>query len=295
VARLSAEQALPSAQAALRSFERASRTFAAACPVHDEARRRLLERLPWMRIEPRTIVDLGCALGAGAQALAASYPAARVIALDRSPAMLDAAARLRPETRSVDFFVADAAQLALPTASVDLVFANLLLPWCPQEAVFEEVARVLAEGGLFLFSTLGPDTLQEVRRAWAATDDQIHVHGCFDMHDLGDLAASQGLLEPVLDVDRIELTYRDVASMVADLRGCGATNIAAGRRRTLTGPRRWAAFEQALLAARRAGRISLTVELILGQAWGSGRARPAPDSDREFSVPVDNIRRRPRA
>jgi malonyl-CoA O-methyltransferase len=293
--RLSAAQAMPSAHAARRAFERASGTFAAACPVHDEARRRLLARLPWMRIEPRTVVDLGCALGAGARGLAAVYPTARVIAVDSSPAMLAAAAAavtgggaLRP----VDYLLADAVQLGLASASVDLIFANLLLPWCRPDAVFREAARVLTQGGLFLFATLGPDTLQEVRRAWASTDDSIHVHGFYDMHDLGDLLASQGLLEPVMDVDRIQVTYPDVASLVTDLRACGATNTADGRRRTLTGPRRWAAFEQTLLAARQAGRISLTVELILGQAWGSGKPGSPAGGEQEYSVPVDRIRRR---
>lgn len=290
MARLSAVQAMPSAPAAQRAFERASGTFAAACPVHDEARQRLLERLPWMRIEPRTAVDLGCALGAGARALSEIYPAAHVIGADNSPAMLAAAAAAA--SSSIDYVLADAEQLELADASVDLVFANMLLPWCRPDAVFKEVARVLTRSGLFMFATLGPDTLQEVRRAWATADDCIHVHGFYDMHDLGDLVASQGLLEPVMDVDRIEVTYPDVPALVADLRACGAINTAAGRRRTLTGPRRWAAFERALLAKRRSGRICLTVELILGQAWGSGTPRPLQSDGREFSVPVDRIPRR---
>ena len=77
------------------------------------------------------------------------------------------------------------------------------------------------EGGAVLFATLGPDSLQEVRAAFAAVDDRIHVHAAFDMHDLGDLALAAGLAEPVLDVDRIEVTYRASAGLVRDLRGMG--------------------------------------------------------------------------
>src|SRR5690606_204638 len=127
--------------------------------------------------------------------------------------------------------------------------------------VFREAARTMTSGGLFLFATLGPDTLEQLRRAWAAVDDRVHVHALFDMHDLGDLAVSAGLAEPVVDVDRMELTYRDVDSMISDLRACGAVNVAAGRRRELTGPSRFRRFVAALEAQRRDGRIPVTIEL----------------------------------
>ena len=98
---------------------------------------------------------------------------------------------------------------------------------------------MLAEGGAMLFATLGPDSLQEIRSAFAAVDDRIHVHAAFDMHDLGDLALAAGLAEPVLDVDRLEVTYADLAGLVRDLRAAGGVNVAGGRRRSLTGAARW--------------------------------------------------------
>jgi malonyl-CoA O-methyltransferase len=236
--------------------------------VHDEARLRLLERLDLLRPEPAVIADLGSATGKGAAALAERYPKARVLAVDASLGML-AAGRARAR-RAV---AGNAQRLPLVDGSVQLVFANMLLPWCRPEYLFAETARVLAEGGLALFATLGPDTLEQVRRAWAAVDDQVHVHALFDMHDLGDLAALAGLAEPVMDVDRLVLTYRDVSSMIADLRACGAINVAAGRRSGLTGPSRWRGFERALLGGQRDGRFAVTIELILGQAWGTAPLR----------------------
>src|SRR5262249_36136820 len=130
------------------------------------------------------------------------------------------------------------------------------------------------------------DSLQEVRAAFAAVDTRIHVHAAFDMHDLGDLALAAGLAEPVLDVDRIEVTYADVQSLMRDLRAVGAVNTAGGRRRRLTGRERWRGFTAGL--HRSQGRFAITVELILGQAWGRG-----PASGRgEVLVPVDRIGRR---
>ncbi len=260
---------LPERVAAIRGFDRAGATFDNADAVHGEARRRLLERLQLVRLEPACIVDLGSATGKGAAELAAAFPGARVVAVDRSLAMLK-----RTQARCAGVEVAavagDAERLPLADNSVDLIFANLLLPWCAPDIVFGEMARVLRKGGLATFTTVGPGTLAEVRRAWGHSDDAIHVHGFIDMHDIGDLAVRAGLTEPVMDVDTLRVTYRNTISLVADLRACGAANVAAGRRTTLTGRKRWSEFRDALEATRDDGRFAVTVELIFGQAWGDG-------------------------
>ncbi|HLF11427.1 MAG TPA: methyltransferase domain-containing protein, partial [Gammaproteobacteria bacterium] len=269
MSRLSAEAALPNRRAARRAFDRAQ-GFDDVCVVHDETRRRLLERLELTRLTPRFAVDLGCATGSGAAQLAARFPAARVLAVDSSLGMLRAARRRSPLAASVALVGGDAQLLPLCAGSVQLLFANLLLPWCLPRIVFSEAARVLSPGGLLTFATLGPDSLQEVRRAWAAVDDRIHVHAFFDMHDLGDLALAAGLVEPVMDVDRIQVSYSSLRSLVSDLRACGAVNVASGRRKSLTGARRWQAFERRLLAQGPAQRFTITLELVFGQAWGRG-------------------------
>jgi malonyl-CoA O-methyltransferase len=285
---LSLDDALPETRAARRAFDRALQ-FESACFIHDEARARLLARLDVVRLAPAVAVDLGCATGRGAAALAARYPTARVLGIDSSRGMLRTAAASADE--AVRLVAGDATALPLRAASVELVLANLVLPSCRPERLFAEAARVPTDGGALMFATLGPDSLQEVRAAFAAVDDRIHVHAAFDMHDLGDLAMAAGLAEPVLDVDRIEVTYADVAGLVRDLRAVGAINVAGGRRRTLTGRRRWGRFVERL-PRNIDGRFSVTVELILGQAWGRAPvARPQSGSS-EIRVPIERIRRR---
>ena len=284
---MSLDDALPETRAARRAFDRA-REFESACFIHDEARSRLLERLELVRLAPMVAVDLGCATGRGAARLAARYPAARVLAVDSSQTMLRAAAAGAAE--AVGVVAGDAAALPLRSASVDLVLANLVLPWCRPDRMLAEAARVLRDGGALLFATLGPDSLQEVRTAFAAVDDRIHVHAAFDMHDLGDLALAAGLAEPVLDVDRIEVTYTHVAALVRDLRAVGAVNVAGGRRRSLTGRRRWGRFVERL-PHRADGRFAVTVELILGQAWGRGVVLRRGSSGGEIRVPISRIKR----
>jgi malonyl-CoA O-methyltransferase len=281
------ELALPAREACRAAFARAAATFDAACFVHDWTRERLLQRLPFLRLDPKVIVDLGCATGRGAAVLVRQFPGARVLAIDTSLAMLAAvergtAARLAP-------IAGDAERLPLASRSASLVLANLVLPWCRPDAFFKELARVLAPGGALMFATLGPDTLREVRRAWASVDSGIHVHAAFEMHDLGDAVAAAGLAEPVLDVERMTLEYRDVVDLVRDLRACGAANAAAGRRKALTGRRRWQAFAEGLHATRHGERFDVTIEVIFGQAWGGGaRARAGA----EVVVPLTRIGRR---
>lgn len=279
---LSLDDALPEKRAARRAFDRA-RGFESARFIHDEARARLLARLDFLRLVPRVALDLGSATGHGANELAARYPDARVLALDSSATMQRAAAA--GAAQGVQVLGGDAEAWPLRAASADLVLANLVLPWCRPDRLFAEAARVLTDGGAFLFATLGPDSLREVRAAFAAVDDRIHVHAAFDMHDLGDLALAAGLAEPVLDVDRLTVTYSGLAGLVADLRAAGAINVAGGRRRMLTGANRWRRFEARLVPA--AGRLAVTVELIFGSAWGRG---PRPPRG-EIRVPVERIRR----
>ena len=284
---LSLDDALPEKRAVRRAFDRAT-SFDSACFIHDEARARLAARLELVRRTPAVAVDLGCATGRGAGALAARYPAAQVLAIDSSLRMLQAPAAQPPAGSRV---LGDAQALPLRAASVDLLLANLVLPWCRPDRLFAEAARVLTDGGALMFATLGPDSLQEVRSAFGAVDDLIHVHAAFDMHDLGDFALAAGLTEPVLDVDRIEVTYADVAGLVRDLRAVGGINVAGGRRRTLTGRRRWGRFVEGL-PRNEAGRLTVTVELVLGQAFGRGAGRNPRPAAGEVRVPLASVGRR---
>jgi malonyl-CoA O-methyltransferase len=276
---------LPERTAARRAFARAA-GFDAACFVHDEARRRLLERVDILNLAPRTVVDLGTATGRAAAELAVRFPAARVLAVDSCAPMLAAACARAPGAPAI---AADAEQLPFGAQTVDLLFANLVLPWCSPQAVFAEAARVLRSGGALLFSTLGPDSLAEVRRAFGAVDKEIHVHAAFDLHDLGDWALAAGLGEPVLDVDRLTITYGSVADLVRDLKAVGGTNTAAGRRRTLTGRRRYEAFVDRLAGGRE--RFSVTAELVLGIAWGREPPRSRRLESGEIAVPLERIGR----
>jgi len=277
--------------AARRNANRASSTYDASAVLQARLRQQMIERLEWIAFTPEVIVDLGCGTGHAAAALSRRWPEARVIAVDSAPGMLREAAQ-REEAPRIERLCADAESLPLPDASADLLFCNLMLPWCDDpDAVFTEIARVLRPRGLLTFSTLGPDTLVELREAWRAADDATHVIPFTDMHDIGDGLVRAGLVEPVLDVCRYTLTYPDVRSLMRDLKAIGAQNATSGRPRGLTGRGRLRAVERTYERHREDGVLPATYEAIFGQAWGAV-PRTQQERDGEFAVPVSSLRRR---
>lgn len=280
-------------RAILRHFDAASGTYDESAVLQQRVRQQMIDRLEWIAFEPETALDLGCGTGHAALALACRWPKTRVIAVDFAPGMLRELARHDRDSRC-ERLCADARSLPLPDGSVDLVFCNLMLPWCEDlDAVFTEIARVLRPRGLLSFTTFGPDTLVELRAAWQAADDATHVHPFTDMHDIGDGLIHAGLSEPVLDVSRFTLTYPDVGALMRDLKAIGSQNATSDRPRGLTGRSRMAAVEKAYEAYRSDGVLPATHEVVFGQAWGAIE-RPDRESDGEFAIPVSGIRHRER-
>ena len=273
------------------NFEKASASYDESAVLQARVRQQLIERLDWIAFEPDTVLDLGCGTGHAARALAARWPKARVIAVDFAPGMLREAAR-HDESARCERLCADALGLPLPDASVDLLYSNLMLPWCDDlDAAFSEIARVLRPRGLLTFTTLGPDTLIELHEAWHEADDYTHVIPFADMHNIGDGLIRAGLVEPVLDVVRYTLTYPDIYSLMRDLKAIGVRNATTRRPRGLTGRQTMRTVEQTYERHRHDGKLPASYEIVFGQAWGAVE-RPDAGHDGEFAVPVSAIRRR---
>jgi malonyl-CoA O-methyltransferase len=257
------------------SFDRASASYDAAAVLQAQVRAELLGRLDLVRLAPRVVLDLGAGTGLGARELRRRYRRATVVALDLSFGMLRQARRhSRPFARFARL-CGDAFHLPLKDASVDLVFSNLMLQWCDDlDATVAEIRRVLTPDGFFAFSTFGPDTLTELRAAWSAADARPHVNLFLDMHDIGSALMRAGLTEPVLDVERLTLTYDDVLALTRDLKAIGAHNVVSARARGLTGKAKWRTMTAAYESFRHDGRLPASYEVVYGAAWGA-RGRPA--------------------
>ena len=265
------------------AFSRAADHYEQAAALQQEVERRLLERLDLVRLQPLQVLDLGCGTGRGTQALMSRYPKARLVALDIATSMLGHTRKRGRWLRRPACVCADAERMALADQQFDLVFSSLMLQWCPDiEAAFREIRRVLRPGGLLLFTSFGPDTLVELRNSWASVDAYTHVNAFMDMHDVGDALLRSGFAEPVMDVERMTVTYQDVRGLMRDLKQIGAHNVTRGRPRGLTGKRHMQAFIDAYEQYRRDGVLPASYEVVHGHAW-------APDSAQ--SVPLESLRR----
>ena len=282
---------VPDLRAVRRHFARAAATYDGAAVLQKEVGARMAERLDVVKLSPASILDAGCGTGDAQAEFAVRFPAARYVGLDVAEPMLDAARAKAGLSRSAlarifasfaggrgvvepRFVCGDIAWLPFKTGAFDLVWSNLALQWVSDlPKALAEVDRVLAVDGLITFSTFGPDTLKELRAAFAVVDRHAHVSRFTDMHDIGDMLVGAGFADPVMHMEMVTLTYADAPAMMRDLKAIGATNATHARPRALMGRGRWERALAALEAMRRDGRIPATFEVIYGHAWKAASTR----------------------
>ena len=302
-----------------RAFSRASGGYASAAALQREVEARLLESLDFLALEPGrdprwspgVVLDIGSGPGHATQAMRERWPKARVVALDLSlpmlheiapragRALLDKIALRKP----VERVCADLRALPLADASVDVLFSNLCLQWIDDlPAAFAGFRRVLKPGGLLLCSTFGPDTLWELREAFARADDAPHVSPFASIAQFGDALMHAGFRDPVLDREVLLRGHPDLPALMRELRTIGATNALHRRRHTLTGRARFAAAAAAYEPLRGAGLpehqqalLPASWETITAMAWAPESGAPIRERDGEIaSFPADRIRVRKR-
>jgi len=252
----------------IQSFNRAAHHYSAHAHLQKKIGEDLIQRLHYLTIKPLQIADIGCGSGHLLPLLQQFYPTAQIYGIDVAPQMLQIAQQTHP---TAQFICAEATQLPVATHSIDLIISNLMLQWCNDiHAVFTEFVRVLKPEGTLLFSTFGPDTLQELRLSWAKVDNYNHINYFIDMHNIGDSLLQAGLRSPVMDTERLVLTYPDGMRLMRDLKMIGAHNVTVGRPQGLTGKGKL----QAILAHYETFRtkqnlLPATYEVIYGYALGN--------------------------
>jgi len=272
---------------ARRAFARAAEDYDEAAVLQREIGRRLLGRLEYIRLQPEMIVDIGAGTGEACTSLLKRYPKASVIALDFALPMLHRAKRRGRILRRPLPLCADLEQLPLAAHCVDIIYSNAALQWCSDlSSTFREFRRVLRPGGLLMFTTFGPDTLNELRSAWAQVDGGTHVSSFEDMHDIGDMLVEARFADPVIDAEQITMTYESIDQLMHDIKSIGAQNAAAGRSKGLTGKKRMQQFRHAYEQYRSDGRIPSTWEIVYGHAWAPQQVT----EDGVTTISVDALR-----
>ncbi|HKB59003.1 MAG TPA: malonyl-ACP O-methyltransferase BioC [Gallionellaceae bacterium] len=276
------------------AFSKAAKGYDAAAVLQREVCIRLLDKLDYMTLRPRRVLDVGSGTGWGGRQLGERYHEAEIISLDIALGMLQASRETAGWWRKLfsknrqRFVCADAEALPLAAQSVDMAWSNLALQWCNDlPGTFAGLHRVLRSDGLLIFSTFGPDTLKEIRAAFQGVDGYSHVNRFADMHDIGDMLVAAGFADPVLEMETITLTYHDVRAVMQDLRGIGAHNATAGRAQGMTGKAKWGRIVQNYEALRRDGRLPATFEIVYGHAW---KVPPKKTGDGRAVVSMDSLR-----
>jgi malonyl-CoA O-methyltransferase len=281
------------------AFSRAAGSYDAAAALQHDVEARLLESLDYLEDrEPSVVLDLGCGPGRASATMRQRWPRARVLALDLALPMLHAAKRAsgRPSRWSLrkpfDSICADARALPLADNTVDLLFSNLCLQWVEDlPAVFAGFRRVLRPGGLLLLSSFGPDTLHELRAAFAQADAAPHVSPFASIAQVGDALMHAGFRNPVLDRDAMATHYADLPALMRELRAIGATNALRSRRSTLTGKSRFARAAEAYEVERgNDGLLPASWEIITAMAWAPDAGAPIREAGAEIAqFPADRI------
>lgn len=273
------------------SFGAASEGYDAAAQLQGEVRAELLSRLELLREPPRAVLDLGAGTGLAALALKRRWRRAAVTAVDIAAPMVERARRHSRFWRPIRCVEADARALPFADGEFDLVFSNLMLQWVqPLDAALAEIRRVLRPGGLLLASSFGPLTLTELRAAWAAADDGVHVNDFVDMHDFGMALQRAGFIEPVLDVDRHLRHYADARALMRELKAVGAHNVNAGRRHGLTGRAALARMNAAYETQRTGAGLPATWQVVHAVAWTPESASRTSTDYKETYVDVARLR-----
>jgi malonyl-CoA O-methyltransferase len=261
--------------------------------LHQEAARRMAERLPLVKLQPATVLDWSGPLGGGEELLRRVYPRAEPwkVVLDALP---DPPVTPRPRWpwRRAAPRRKTVRECEVVDGGAQLVWANMMLQGFEDPAaVFGRWQRALAVGGFLMFSTLGPGTLPELRFAYRAAGWGEPQASLLDMHDLGDMLVHAGFADPVMDQELLTLTWADGNAMLRELRGLGA-NLAPGRHRGCRTPRWRERLVEALCAHAADGRPRLSFELVYGHAF---KAAPRARVQAQTTLSVDALRAMARA
>lgn len=234
--------------------------------MQQEIGERLVKRLDYLKLQPQTILDLGCGVGTHLQMLKQRFKDTKVIGVDSSWGMLKLAKKSKHWWQKQEVVLADVNYLPFSDNSVDLIISNQLLQWLQDPNLFfSECFRVLKPEGCLMFTTLGPDTFKEFRKAFALIDSASHTADFIDLHDLGDNLLKQGFLDPVMDREDLIINYSSQQDLLQSLKAQGVINLHPNRNKGLMSKEKWQKMWS--LYPLDDQKWPVSYEIIYGQAW----------------------------
>lgn len=267
-----------------KAFDKAADSYDEAAVLQKEVCKRLLEKLDVVCLSPEWILDAGTGTGEAVKPLQKKFKKAELVLLDLSESMLHKAVKQGQLFKKPHAVCGNIESLPFVDQSFDLLFSNLAMQWCNDfGAALAEFKRVLKPGALLQFSTFGPDTLKELRASWEKVDEAVHVNNFIDMHDIGDALLQAGFAEPVMESEIITVNYKEVDTLMQDLRDIGANVTANGHRQGLLTRNMLSQLREAYEFYRQDEVLPATYEIVYGHAWVSGLDDPVRDGGVEVA------------
>ncbi len=271
-----------------KTFAQHAYQYEQSAKIQHEIGQRLFKRLAYLSMTPTTILDLGCGTGVLSAQLKQHYPKALIIGLDLAFEMLQCSQKKQHFWRKWPLVQADMHGLPFADNTFDLIISNQVIHWSPTLLVlFKELYRIMRAESCLMFSTLGPDTFQEINQAWQHDTLCRHTNEFRDMHDIGDILLTAHFADPVVDMERLKARYSSLHDLFQGLKAQGVKNIHPRRHPGLTGKKNWQRFITNY--PQEQGKFSLSYEVVYGQAWKVAPIKSA--SAQETYIPVNSIQK----
>ena len=248
------------------SFGRAAASYDAVADLQRQVGESLLAMVPDIP-RPSAVADLGCGTGYFTPRLARRFAGATCTGIDLSPGMLSYAASHTgfegSEGSVVEWLCGDAEALPVADGYFDLVYSNFTFQWCQDlDCLMAEQWRVLKPGGWLAFTTVGPESLKELRGAWQAVDAYVHVNQFSDLAAVRRALDSAGLVVEQWREASVVRHYDRLNGLTRELKDLGAHNLNSGRNSALTGRQRVAALKAAYESYRQPEGLPATWQML---------------------------------
>ena len=247
-----------------------------------EVGRRMIERLDLLKFKPLNILDLGSGTGYLAELLLAKFPESNVTCLDLAENML---LKCREKAPNLNLIISDIENMPFRPASFDLIISSFTLHWCEEiEKIFHDVRKSLKGDGIFMFTTVGPNTLRELQEAYTYIDIEQHVNSFTDMHMYGDSLLKCGFDDPVMDVEEIIVEYSSFKGVLNSLKKTGA-NTVIGQEPSYISKKSYIELSNVYPKNDDNGKFPVTYEMIYGMSW----KRVKKTNDNPKVIPIKKI------
>lgn len=257
------------------NFNNAASSYDISAFLQKEVAKRLISRFDEIKVTPDLVLDLGCGTGDNVGPLNKKFKKAKVVNLDIAFNMVKQAKSKASKFFDKNLYVcADMESNCIASSSMDIVFSSMALQWCENlKTLFAQISQSLRPGGLFIFATLGPQTLAELKKVFSMYSQKSHINDFIDMHEVGDFLTSSGFTDPVIESEILTVTYEKPIELLKDLKNIGANNTNSNRPKGLMPPRKMRKILDAYEEYRRDGKVPATYEIVVGHAWVENRKK----------------------